>query len=62
MSKHSAYKGYEIHKQHVGNCGWNVAIDGKTAQGMTGFSTLAEAKQWINDEIESEEMLNEIDA
>lgn len=57
MANVRTYKGYEIHKQHVGPCGWNVAIDGKTYSGMTGFRTLEEAKEWVNDEIDRAETM-----
>ena len=46
------YKGYEIHKQTVGACGWNVSLDGKTFRGMTGFATIRDAKDWIDLQIE----------
>lgn len=59
MTNPRTYKGYQIHKQRVGPCGWNVADkEGNVYRGMTGFATLADAKEWINDEIERQEILS----
>lgn len=44
-----AYKGYKIVRQYVGPCGWNiVSPDGVCSKGMTGFRSIASAKDWIN--------------
>ena len=51
------YKGFEIVKQSVCPCGWNIVRDGRCLK--TGLPTLQEAREWINWTIESEELARE---
>lgn len=46
------YKGFEIHKQTVGNMGWNITRDGNVVK--VGAPTLADAKEFINMRLEVE--------
>jgi hypothetical protein len=48
------YKGFEIVKQYVGPCGWNIVRDGRCIK--TGVSTIAAAREWINYTLDCEEM------
>ena len=54
------YKNYTITKQVVGPRGWNVSTpDGSCTRGMTGFRSIAAAKEFINNEIDMAEVLND---
>jgi hypothetical protein len=47
-----AYKGWSIHKQHIGPCGWNIVNpEGRCIK--TGLATLVAARQFINWQIEA---------
>lgn len=51
MTNTRSYKGYQIVKQFVGECGWNVVNpEGRCIH--TGFSSLSAAKEYINYKIE----------
>lgn len=51
MSTPRTYKGYQIVKQYVGPCGWNVVNpEGRCVK--TGFSSIAAAKEFISYEVE----------
>ena len=51
------YKGWEIHKQTVGPCGWNVRGPADSAHPngriKTGFKSLAEAREYISYQVEA---------
>lgn len=47
------YKGFEIVKQYVGPCGWNIVRNGRCVK--TGCRSLTAAREWINFQIDSEE-------
>jgi len=52
MTIKRTYKGWEIHKQHVGNCGWNV-VNPQGRCVTTGRATLAAAREFIDFQIEA---------
>jgi hypothetical protein len=55
------YKGWEIHKQTVGSCGWNVRgpADSAHPNGFlrTGFRSLAAAREFITDQVDMAETI-----
>ena len=46
------YKGFVIVKQHVGPMGWNI-VDATGKCVKTGSPTLADAKEWIDFQIDA---------